>query len=413
MMHFKFNSKVFRLNCLQVSSLLLMFVFVFNYVLVVASAEEPVVNTPVVLPINNTQLPVAALASPAAQVAPLQKAPAEIVLAKPKQLPAASVNISNVKNGAKKDASSESETDIKSSGAEIDGLDTVSVREPEGNWLLKRMWWEKAEKKYGKIKDVVSKIIESRTPFFEKRNEFEKNVLNPFYTSTGLSSGQITQVVQALSERVKQDREENVTIDQKERAFLETIKAEENNLKQLDIDINGIKSLDAAIDQDLEKLDEQINRSRRYEDNAWQLFNAISKELSHKKARELYYKMDALWQNVKSIDGYIKDPFAKHFDLIIENANTQINRIKDTIEKFKTIGLDLKKKYKELFIKKDAKTIEQEKAKAKAEADAAAAAEAKAALEAEEAKTGIFGTIWNGVSWPFVSFWELVSSMWS
>ena len=29
---------------------------------------------------------------------------------------------------------------------EIKGIDTVNVNEPKGNWLYKRIWWEKAER---------------------------------------------------------------------------------------------------------------------------------------------------------------------------------------------------------------------------------------------------------------------------
>lgn len=390
----------------------------------------PVVTEPTVAPVLEPEkasapakvlpvAPVQAVTAPAVAV----PAVAVKVIAKPEvqaatkfteqtaaQLPVASVPVKGVKSEAKKETVAENKEELKLGNAEIEGLDTVSVREPEGNWLLKRIWWEKAKKKYEKIKDLVAKTIESRTPFFEKRNELEKKVLNPFYSEIGLKGGQLIEIVNALLEKIKQDRAENITLNEKEREFLELVKEEESNLKQLEADIKGIKSLDDAIDQDLEKLAGQINRSRRYEDNAWQLFSAISKELSHKKARELYYKMDALWQNVKSIDEYIKNAFSNHFDLIIENANSQVTRIKGAFDKFKDKGLDLKKKYKELFVKKDDKELEQEKIKAEAAEAAAKAEEEQKALEQE---VGTFGLIWNGITWPFRTFWDFITSFWS
>lgn len=303
----------------------------------------------------------------------------------------------------------QSTEDLKSSSvSQIEGLDTVSVKEPEGNWLLKRIWWEKANKKYEKIKDAVSKIIDSRAAFFEKRNNLEKAVLNPFYTEIGLKSGQISEIVNALIERMKQEREENVTLDVKEREFLEFLKTEESSLKQIDADINGIKALDDSIDQDLTRLDEQISRSKRYEENAWQLFSAIAKELSHKKAREFYYKMDALWQNVKSIDEYIKGAFSNHFDSIIENANSQVNRIKEMSAKFKEKGVDLKKKYKEIILKKGPSEKEkQEAAKAQAEK------EAKEAEEKAAQERGMLGKILDAIAWPFKKAWGFFTSFWT
>jgi t-SNARE complex subunit (syntaxin) len=115
-------------------------------------------------------------------------------------------------------------------------------------------------------------------------------------------------------------------------------------------------------------------------------------------------------QNVKSIDEYIKDAFSNHFDLIIENANSQVDRVKGTFDKFKDKGLDLKKKYKELFVKKDNKELEKEKIEAEAAAAAAKAEEEKEALEQE---VGIFGSIWNGITWPFRTFWDFITSFWS
>ena len=375
----------------------------------------PVVTAPAVVqvtePAKATPVKVAAPVVTAPVVtAPEAKAATKLKEQTASQFPAASVQVKGVNSKAKSEVEPENKETLKLGNTEIEGLDTVSVREPEGNWLLKRIWWEKSQKKYEKIKDLVSKIIESRTPFFEKSNELEKKVLNPFYSSIGLKGGQLLEIVNALLEKIKQDRAENITLDEKEREFLELVKEEESNLKQIETDINGIKSLDDAINQDLEKLGLQINRSRKYEDNAWQLFNAIAKELSHKKARELYYKMDALWQNVKSIDEYIKDAFSNHFDLIIENANSQVDRVKGTFDKFKDKGLDLKKKYKELFVKKDNKELEKEKIEAEAAAAAAKAEEEKEALEQE---VGIFGSIWNGITWPFRTFWDFITSFWS
>src|SRR5579872_3599284 len=50
------------------------------------------------------------------------------------------------------------------------GIDTVSLEEPQGNWLFKRIWWERAEERYEKIRNLVTAIWESRTQFFNKRN---------------------------------------------------------------------------------------------------------------------------------------------------------------------------------------------------------------------------------------------------
>ena len=49
---------------------------------------------------------------------------------------------------------------------EIKGIDTVDIAQPKGNWLYKRIWWEKAERLYEKIKQLANEISESRIVFF-------------------------------------------------------------------------------------------------------------------------------------------------------------------------------------------------------------------------------------------------------
>src|SRR5438105_2755246 len=44
-----------------------------------------------------------------------------------------------------------------------EGIDTVSLEDPQGNWLFKKIWWERAETLYGKIREAVTSIWESRT----------------------------------------------------------------------------------------------------------------------------------------------------------------------------------------------------------------------------------------------------------
>ncbi|MFC1842474.1 hypothetical protein ACFLYU_02345 [Candidatus Dependentiae bacterium] len=322
------------------------------------------------------------------------------------------------KQDKKKVAKDVKETSEVEKEVAIKGLDTVSVREPEGNWLLKRIWWEKAQKKYEKIKTFVSKILESRMAFFDKRNDLEKNVLNPFYSEIGLKEGALIDTIQTLLDVLNKAQQEGVIPSgDKEKEFADTLKLEENNLKQLDADMKGILDLDSSIDQDIDKLSQQINRSRRYEDNAWQLFKAIAKELSHKKARELYYKMDALWKNVKGIDNYIKGAFSRHFDSIIEDAKTNVDRIKKIAKEFKDKGIDLKKQYQELVNplrqaqddRVEAPEVaipvqvdkEQEVSKEKLDQED---------LE-ESTDVGWIGTIWNIITWPFRKVWGAISSL--
>jgi uncharacterized protein (UPF0305 family) len=98
-----------------------------------------------------------------------------------------------------------------------------------------------------------------------------------------------------------------------------------------------------GLDDALKNLMEQINQTRSYERQAWQLLNEIAEELSDKKAREHYYEIATLWRNVKDIGNYIVGPFSTHF---IELGTTLVDRIKEirsTMVTFKEKGIELHK----------------------------------------------------------------------
>jgi len=314
----------------------------------------------------------------------------------------------------------------------IKGLDTVSVREPEGNWLLKRIWWEKAQKKYEKIKSVVSKILDKKLPFFQKGSAVERDVLEPFYIEVGLDQGQLQEVIADLFKEIEKEREEDIVLDKKEKDFLTTLNAEKQKVEQLKLDVAGIRKIDNALDYALENLENQINRSRRYEENAWQLFKGIAKELSHKKARELYYKMDALWENVQGIASYLNGAFLRHFDGLVETTKKQTGRIKNIAKDLKKKGVDLEKRFEKMQaqalrdaskdapqddrgrVEKEMPGREKSGVETKDEKQQVASDEydEQEDLEQDNQEVGWFGSIVNTITWPFRKVWGWISSLW-
>jgi len=287
------------------------------------------------------------------------------------------------------------------------GFDTIGIKEPEGNWLLKRAWWEKAQKKYEKIKNVVAKIVESRMQFFKRRNDLDRNVFDPFYSNVGLSQGQLEEVISHLMGKVEKERKEEHGLSVEERDYLSTLTAEKRTLEQMKLDVVGIRKLDIAIDEDLDKLMEQINLSRKYEEQAWQLFKGIAKVLNHKKARELYHKMDTFWTNVKDINGYINGAFKNHFNSVVRNAKAQVDRLKTAADAFKQKGVDLKKQFDKIQEEEEA---EERGPEEKTELDQDQDEENEEALHPDQ--VGWFGSIYNAITWPFRKIWSLISSLW-
>ncbi len=223
------------------------------------------------------------------------------------------------------------------------GIDTVSLENPQGNWLYKRIWWERAEERYEKIRLLVDAIWESRTIFFVKRNELDRNVLDPFYLNVGIGQGELQVILSELVDFFEKHREQQGDLNEQERSLYDTIATEEEALKQLKQDVESVANLDHAIDDALGTLMNQINRVRQYERQAWENFKEIAHILNDTKARELYYMIEGAARNIKNISTYVEQDFFTHFAKLIEEATKHVNRVQSQIESLKEKGVSFKR----------------------------------------------------------------------
>lgn len=271
---------------------------------------------------------------------------------------------------------------------EIKGINTVDVdSEPKGNWLYKRIWWEKAERTYEKIKQLTDKILEARILYFARRTDLDRNTLDPFYLGQGYNKGELNQIITYLSEQFEQERKEG-TLNEKERELLAVLNEEKKNLEGLQKSMITVTNIDNAIDDALLKLSEQLNQAKMYEQQAWQSFKAINRELSDKKARELYYGMDTYWRNLNNINTYISGAFSQYFDQLDERIKQEVEKIKGTMSALKEKGIDIQAQAQKL---KSAAIVEKE----------------EEPVEPEPAATGFLGTLWSWVKSPFTGLANL------
>jgi len=223
------------------------------------------------------------------------------------------------------------------------GIDTVSLENPQGNWLFKKIWWERAEERYEKIRQLVDSIWESRTTFFVKRNELDRNVLDPFYLTVGIGQGELQTILGELVDFFEKNREQQGDLNEQERALYETIAPQEEALKQLKLDIESIANLDHSIDDALGTLMNQINRVRQFERQAWENFKEIAHILNDTKARELYYMIEGAARNIKNISSYLERDFLSHFNKLTGEATKHVTRVQNQIEALKEQGVNFKR----------------------------------------------------------------------
>jgi uncharacterized protein YoxC len=239
------------------------------------------------------------------------------------------------------------------------GIDTVDIKEPEGNWLFKRIWWEKSKEVYGKIRDRVDKIIESRMHFFKERVKLDREVIDPFYVEIGLDQGALQESVNFYLGLLQKDQEKDGELSPSAQEKILALQEEKAAVTKLGETVKTVQDLSQKLDDALERLMSQINLARSYEGEAWQRLDQIAEELNDKKAREHYYAIATLWRNVKDIGNYIQGPFAQHFIKLAQTSVQSVQNIKSIAGMLAQKGFALKERI-ELTAKEDEQADEDE-----------------------------------------------------
>jgi len=262
---------------------------------------------------------------------------------------------------------------------ELEGIDTVSLDEPEGNWLFKRIWWEKSKDIFGKMRERVDRVVESRMHFFNERSRLDRQFLDPFFVRIGFGQGELTESVNHVLEHLRQAREKDGTLTGQELDYFNLLTEEKLTIEGLSQASQSVAQLNRDMDSALNKLMEQINLARSYEKQAWQLLNEIAEELNDKKAREHYYEIAALWRNIKEIADYIQGPYAQHFMQLASLIMQKTSEIDQALETLQERGIDLKQKVEEAVSEVEVEEDIDE-------------------YEEPEDETGWFGSIWNWIT---------------
>ncbi len=222
---------------------------------------------------------------------------------------------------------------------EVMGIDTVDLADPQGNWLYKRVWWERAEAKYEKIREVVNKVLEVRTSFFAKRAELDKNVLDPFYMKIGISQGELQEILKELLAKV-----EKLISNTESESLADKAEADKKILQDLQKQVEQVVNQDEEVEKAIMMLVAQITKIRGIEQQAWQDFKGIARVLDDRKARELFYKVDAAWRNIKDLQQYIEQKFAGSFDQLIAKVKDEVKRVEQEMAAVRESGIDLQKR---------------------------------------------------------------------
>jgi hypothetical protein len=132
-----------------------------------------------------------------------------------------------------------------------------------------------------------------------------------------------------------------------ERQFIDLLNEKKSEIEKLKRDLEILESQDALIEDALTELINQINKSREYERKAWSDFKEIGRVLNDKKAKVLFYQIDASLKNVQNILNYAKGDLNNFFDTILSRAKSLLDSISAQVNSLSKEGLNLKEKFEE------------------------------------------------------------------
>lgn len=288
------------------------------------------------------------------------------------------------------------------------GIDTVSLQEGQGNWLFKKIWWERAEIKFDKLRQVVESVMSFRMAFFDQRAELNKAIIDPFLLKIGAEQGSLRQAIEGHLALLEKERADAGSLNEEERSLVEIIKKEKNKLLEIKTLVEHVLKLNFEIDTSLGVLMQQVNRARSYENQAWDNFREIARVLNDKKAREIYYAIDMLYKNTKQVLRYIETDFKQHFSATMGAIDEEIGVVNLRIKELNAKGLELTKEL--------GKVVQRQRQEKKADAGKQQNTDNISAKAPEQKKQDVVDQESN--SWiytifvaPFVAVWNGITSM--
>lgn len=264
----------------------------------------------------------------------------------------------------------------KLSKEDVDMLDTVNSKSSSGNWVYKNYWWRKIEDVYSQTKEGFNKVMTTRMTFFVKRNDVDKE-LDRFYQQVGLEQGQLEDIINVGLELMDKEKKEQGFLNKKERGFLDKIKNSKRQLEQLKSDSKAIEELDTKINAAVDVVNQQIDVCSKYEQQVWEIFKNVARELSDKEAQKYYYETKTLLTDVEKVNSYLTGEFSSYFDKMLGSVKEHTQSIITQLSALEKEGVSLRKEL-EIFEKEDdaqekedleKKKLEQEKVDKKKKAE--------------------------------------------
>jgi hypothetical protein len=216
-------------------------------------------------------------------------------------------------------------------------LDLIEASD-QGNWVLKRVWWEQAQDVFGKIIKLNDQIVQLQMQIVTKRNDFDKSI-DSLFKEVGLGLLDVTDLIgYLLSLGQKEDSE----YGEQENKVIIKIDSKKEDLDKIKSSLQEIANKNNLISESLIQLMHLVNECRQYEYKSWSNFKEIGSVLNDEKAKSLYYEIEANYKNVDSIFKYISGELSKFIDDNILEVEKVSQEVVSTIKQLDDEDFNLK-----------------------------------------------------------------------
>ena len=239
--------------------------------------------------------------------------------------------------------SSDETSDVTVDDVHHISLDTIDNVEGSGNWLNKRIWFERTTAVFDEIRLKVSKIADMRSQFYNEVNTVGHKI-DLFFEDVDFTQGQLDDKFKEMLTALDTELKFLGDLSETERNLQKSIKEELGTIEQIGKDIKSIHEVDNKIDQTLMQALKTIDECKDYETKAWDSFKLIIKELDDKKARTFYYQINNYKQNIDQKSNYLTSSLLPYLhNVLVAKIETNIAKINQAIEVLKLKGIDLQK----------------------------------------------------------------------
>lgn len=205
-----------------------------------------------------------------------------------------------------------------------------------GNWVEKRVYWERAEQAFGKVMALNAQVVQEQLQYFAMRNEADKQ-LDAGRCELGLNANDFNKVLDRLLSLLESDS--NLTKNKQDN-FKATVLEHKDQLLLLQNDLSELAQLDSDLDNVIMKVIDQARKCNEYEAKAWDDFKHIGRVLNDETAKKLYYQVVNYRKNSKLILNYLRVDLKKAFNLLVDRSKNKLAEIKKAAQELKEAGID-------------------------------------------------------------------------